>query len=499
MKSDLTARVIVTLILLASYLLFKASVLHIPILFYDDGEMIYHALAISKGHIPYIDTHTHHFLGYTIPTIIFGSIFGYSTDLLRHMGTVFQVCSGLGLFILLDRHLSRGWALFAALLYISAREPWVNGFPLQYELNLIIIIIFILLDSGQKRDLLLATLLSGLAFTFDQRALALATLPLVGMVTSARDKRAFLQFGAAWAIFPLLALSYLWLNGALVAWWEQTFIFPAKHRVGSLSLWESLIQGLTLHRYLFTQTPWLAALAFVGFSVLISHPLKNTFSVPLRRALLVAPLILFAMAAVGGRDYDYYTITWLPYLAILAGIFFKYAVQSSAIIQGASALIVVCGLMEPFYHGVNLIRTGYFDKYQSDGSVEVAAFLKKEMSQDDSLFIWGYRLDLYVRLGRTSPFPDSTLLFINPDWVIEGPLRWRHIAPKFEYEFIERMISAPPSFLIKFTRAPNLPRGSPANSFVEKSLLERYKKVFEIEREDYLGGKPRFEVYRLIK
>lgn len=498
MKSELTSRLLVILILLASYLLFKAPILHIPILFYDDGEMIYHALAISKGDIPYLDTHSHHFLGYTIPTIIFGWIFGYSTDLLRHMGAVFQVCSGLGIFVLLERHISKGWALFAALLYVSAREPWVNGFPLQYELNLIIIIIFILLDRGQKKHLLLASLLSGLAFTFDQRALALAALPLVGIITSAKDRKHLLHFAVAWSTFPFLALLYLGFNGALAAWWEQTFIFPAKHRVGSLTLWESFIQGITLHRYLLTQTPWLAALAFVGLVVLVTNPLRNTYSAPLRRALLIAPLILFAMAAVGGRDYDYYTIVWLPYLAILAGIFFKYTVQSSAIIQGASAILVVGGLMVPFYHGVSLIRTGYFDRFISDGSVEVANFLKEEMSETDSVFVWGYRLDLYVKLGRTSPFPDSTLLFINPDWVIDGPERWRHIAPKYEYAFIERMISRPPTFIVKFTRSPIPTRGSPANSFVEKSLREKYLKVLDIEREDYLGGEPRFEVYRLI-
>lgn len=493
MNSGTITKIWVSLILLSSYILFKLPILHIPILFYDDGEMMYHAFALSKGLIPYLDTHSHHFLGYILPIILSGKLFGFSPDLLRQMGAIFQVLTGLGIFILVNRFTSKGWSLFAAILYISAREPWVNGFPIQYELNLLIVLILLLID---KKDFTSAAAIASLGFIFDQRALALITLPLAAITATELKLKPVLKFLTIYSILPLLTLLWLYTNGALLAFWEQTFIFPSKYRVATLSFWDSIAQGFSLHRYLLTSTPWLFGLALAGYAALFDLRIKDALSPELRRALLIAPLILFAMAGIGGRDYDYYTVIWLPVLSALAGVCFYYAVTASSSFKLSVAFMTIIGIFIPHLYSLALLKTDNFKDYGSDGSVETASFIKANMKPNDSVFVWGYRMDLYLRIGKTAPFADASLLFIHPDAAIKNS-RWRHIAPKYEYDFMEKITANMPTFLVRFTRGGDKTLFSPSKELVSKLININYQKVFEIERKDYQDGYPKFEVYKL--
>ena len=493
MNSGTLTKIGISFLLLSSYLLFKLPVLHIPILFYDDGEMMYHAFAVSEGLIPYRDTHSHHFLGYIIPIILSGKLFGFSPELLRQMGVIFQVITGLGIFILVSRFASKGWSLFAAILYISAREPWVNGFPIQYELNLLIILILLFID---RKHFTMAALISGVAFIFDQRALALIALPLAAMASPDFKLKSIFKFIVWYLIPPLATFIWLYANGALLAFWEQTFIFPSKYRVGSFSLWDSIVQGFFLHRYLLTTTPWLFGLALAGYAALFDNSIKRVLSPELRKALIIAPFILFAMAGVGGRDYDYYTVIWLPVLSVLAGVCFYYAASASNAFRLSTAAITIVGIFLPYFYSLALLQTDYFKDFSSDGSAETASFVKSQMGPDDSIFVWGYRMDLYIRIGQPAPFPEASHLFIHPDGAIKKS-RWKHIAPKYEYEFFQRIIEKMPTFLIKFTRDEEPGVDSPANKLVSKLLETEYQKVFEIERRDYHDGRPKFEVFKL--
>jgi hypothetical protein len=459
--------------------------------------MIYHALAISKGLVPYVDTQSHHFLGYALPIMALGKLLGYSAKLLTEFGVVVQISTACFIYVLLRSYLSAGWALFSSILYISAREPWVNGFPLQYQINLLIVLILLAVSRWKINPAIIATaVIAGLGFVFDQRALALISVPTFLVWQNNKLRSSLRLLVIPFLIFPILAALWLYAHQAWEAFVYQTFIFPATHRVGSLSTWDSILQSFNLHRYLLTTTPWLLALAFCGFAALWIDEIKKILPRDLRSTLIVLPPILFAMAGIGGRDYDYYTIIWLPLLAVLAGVFFMYIKNAPVITQLACAFLVLLGMIRPYAHSIAILKLGEFASYSSDGSIEVGQYLQREMKPSDTMFVWGYRLDLYLRAQKTSPFPEATLLFIHPDGAIDGEQRWRHVSPKYEYKFLERFLKSPPTFLILFSREDKIYE-SPSRKFVLAMAKNKYDLVFETNKKDYLGGNPNFKVYRL--
>lgn len=478
-------------------------------MFFDDGEMIYHAFAMSKGAIPYLNDHSHHFLGYALPILILGKLFGFTVFLLRETALIFQVATAFGIYLLLKRYSSHIWSVLGALLYISAREPFVPGFPIQNEINLIIVLILLLLDKASQnpRIVYLASFIAGIAFTFDQRALPLLLLPIIANPL----KQSFgvfikdiLPILCYWLIAPLLAVLYLSFSDALQSFWEQTFLFSAQHRVATLGFFGSISQGISLHRFLFTLTPWLTAVGLAGFFAVLIPPLNTKLNQPLRRCLLILPLILFPMAAIGGRDYDYYTAIWLPFLAIVGALSFKYAATKSLTLQLSFLALYLLAIIPPYVNSVMLKKSGIFDRFSSvgfgsDGSQETANFLLKNMAPSDSLFVWGYRLDLYILTQKISHLPNANHLFIHPDRKVVGPDRWKHIFPKYEYEFILNLQRDPPTYFVFFTRSDeeNLP--SPSLVAVQNLLRDKYELVFEIEGRDPPKGEPRFKVYRLIR
>ncbi len=492
------------MVLIASFAIFKLPVIHLPIMFFDDGEMIYHAFAMSKGSIPYLDDHSHHFLGYALPILLIGKILGFSVYLLRETALIFQVLTAFGIYQLLNRYTPKSWAGLGAILFISAREPFVPGFPIQSEINLLIVLILLFVDRSEKSYSFLnwASFISGVAFTFDQRALPLLFLPIITILGKSSGSDLFKKLGLIiifWCLAPIVGVIWLSSNGALQSFWEQTLFFPARYRVASLGFLGSIWQGVSLHRFLLTETPWLSAVGIAGYFALLIPPLNTKLSEPFRRCLLILPFILFPMAAIGGRQYDYYTVIWLPFLAILGALSSQYALTKSILLQLSFLGLYLIATIPPYFNSVMLKQSGKFDRYGSDGAKETAKYLTENMTPSDSLFVWGYRLDLYVLTQKISHFPNANQLFIHPDRKITGPERWRHISPKYEYEFIFRLQEDPPTYFVYFSRSNEKDLPSPALEAVKKILTIRYEKVFEMVGEDPPKGDPKFTVYRLIR
>ena len=495
-------------LLIVSFYLFKLPVKHIPILFYDDAELSYHSFSIASGKIPYLDDQSHHFLGYTLPLIIWGKLFGFSSYLVRSYAMFNQVLVGLGILILVRPPTSFFWSLIAALLYISAREPWVPGFPIQNEINLLIVAILFTLHSSNKsctkERLTMASFLAGIAFIFDQRALLLVIIPVFEIFSSESNEinkaRMIVLSKAllAWAIAPASVLFWLWKNSALTSFIEQTFIFPSRYRVGSFSLLDSLRQGLSLHSFLFSFSYMLTCLGILGYLALFTPQVKRIISPNFRRSLLLMPFLLFPMAAIGGRNYDYYTTIWLPLLAILSAILGLYASRTSWRLQTCFAILYCMALLPPYSNSIMLKRSGHFDPFTTDGSYETAGFLKSNMAPTDTLFVWGYRMDMYLLTQKLSHFPFVNQLFIHPDRKITGPYRSKHIYPKHEELFLKSLRENPPTYLIYFEREEEKELPSKSLTILKNTIQNRYKQVFETSNRDYLGSNPRFHVYKLL-
>jgi len=497
------------LLLSISYYLFKLPLKYAPIAFYDDGEILYHAFNIHKGGIPYLDDISHHFLGYVFPIYLWGNIFDFTPYLVRQFALFNQVLVGLGLIFILRQFVSSGWAIISALLYISAREPFVTGFPIQYEINVLFVFILFFaikfIKEPRSSNLIISYLLSGIAFTFDQRALLLTFIPLFTSVYEYRRRKKlespflsiFLSF-LAWISMPLLSLLYLWRNGALYSFYEQTILYPSQFRIKSYSLLEILIQGIDLHKYLFITTFEFTWLAIIGYIVvLLDKKIRERIPQYLRVILLILPIPLFLIAAAGTRDYDYYTIVWFPYLAILTGLLTLYIERTSRVMKLSFLIIFLIALVPPYFKSLYLLKEAQFSNPSSDGSIETAEYLNENLTPQDTVFIWGYRLDLLTRIDRLSYLPFTNQIMIHPDRKITGPDRDLHIYKPYEEFFINSLSKDPPNYLINFNRKEYDNLSSRSSEVVKNLILQNYDLKFEIQRKDIFGGEPSFQVYKL--
>jgi len=491
--------------LFTSFYIFKFPISHIPIAFYDDGEMLYHAYNISKGGVPYLDDHSHHFLGYVIPFLAWGKIFGYTPELIRHYSFFSQIVTSLIIFLIARRFTSFVWSFVAAILYISAREPFVCGFPIQYEINSLIVLIYFsilkLLENKNNFWLYIAFLISGIGFSFDQRALLLVTIPILTLslqsIPSSQKFLTFLKGGLAFLIIPSFLLFYLWQNGAMQSFIEQTIYFPSQLRIGSFSYWTIFLSAINLHHFLFDSSIWLTCIGFLGYISILLGKEELPFLNPIfRKVLILSPFLLFIMAGMGSRDYDYYTVVWLPLLAILS-IFSVIILQKrSWRYQAMLFLILLSAILPSYFNSVGLSHSKEIKEQGSDGIDEVSEYLIQNLSPQDSVYIWGYRMDLYVRIKKLSHYPFTNQIMINPDRKITGKARASHIYKKYEEIFLKNLSESTPSIIIIASRDvdPNLP--SPSENAIEKLILENYRLIHRVEKNDFRNGSSIFEVYR---
>jgi hypothetical protein len=150
--------------------------------------------------------------------------------------------------------------------------------------------------------------------------------------------------------------------------------------------------------------------------------------------LLVWLITGFAMMAVQAKGYDYHWLPLLPPLALLAGLGaaaltrrLPGAVQAAAgLVVFALALAAVWGPALPFLTGRE-DQTTYFDRFQAGEfnageSQRVVDYLRARNVPGDSLYIWGFRPEIYYLTGLN---PATRFFFQFPlvgNWY---PQAWR--------------------------------------------------------------------------
>jgi hypothetical protein len=110
------------------YLVVRLPLLAHPLIYYDDGQSLYHTMALLRGLVPYRDHTNHHFMGYLIPYLLTAKVIGLSLHLVTVVQLLSQAATGAGLYLCARRFCGPVPALVATLLVVTAREPWVLGF-----------------------------------------------------------------------------------------------------------------------------------------------------------------------------------------------------------------------------------------------------------------------------------------------------------------------------------------------------------------------------------
>jgi len=493
------------LVLIPAVFLVRQLFADLPAYFHDEGETLYRTMLMLRGGVPYRDDLTHHFVGYVIPYLLAAPFLGLTDALPHQLGTVNQVLVGLGVFLCLRLLTGFAWSLVAALLAACAREPWVESFYVQHELNLLQMAIWYgclrYILRGSRCAFLLAGVVAGLSFVFDQRAVAfIAYLPIALMMRQRVQREAWGAV-AGWGlvsvlIAPACAAAYLVLHGAFSEFIQQTIVFPALYRRGSQSVAASLWQGILLHRYLFTLSPLLALGAVFGlFGV---YRMWRDRPAPWQAAvlfLLLTAIPLIPMQMLGGRDYNYYTITMLPLMAALAA--FGYGIFQE---NRGFRLVFLIFLTLPTVLGIVEAGAAKRDPivrdYRGDGLNETVDFLQKVLLPTDTLYVWNYRLAIYTRLGRLAPTRSANEIMIHPDSLVLGPERIAHVFPRYETEFLNWISRTPPTYIVWFDRTGQEKRTSRVRDVVESLIAAHYREVFSIQRRDLTRSDCTYRVFQ---
>lgn len=215
-----------------------------------------------------------------------------------------------------------------------------------------------------------------------------------------------------------------------------------------------------------------------------------------------------AILLVQAKGYDYHWLPLLPPLALLAGDGLARAVQmltrrlaavspvpsrmvtagASAVAAGGLLLVLLLSVWPktwPYLSGIE-DRETYFDRFQggefiAGESLRVANWLTARTTPGDSLFIWGFRPEVYV-LSRLNPAARFIFQFpLVGDWY---PAAWRQ-------QTVDTLWAALPPYTLVL-QADYMPwvTGRDADS---NTLLQEYTELnnwlmFNYERETQIGN-----------
>jgi len=214
-----------------------------------------------------------------------------------------------------------------------------------------------------------------------------------------------------------------------------------------------------------------------------------------RILLLTAIVPISIMPTLGSRDYDYYTITWLPYLAVLTIL--ASALFSTKAMHRAYLILMTA----PIFFSVSnaVIHRNDGANYSGDGIRETVQYLKENMAATDTIYVWGYRMDIYVYLQKLSAYPMANRLMIHPDPLITGEeLRIKHEFPPYRETFLDLLTRTPPTFVVLFETDQGRGQSSTADRALHNSLEHDYREAFTIEKPDLRGIRSHFTVFKRV-
>lgn len=454
----------------------------LPILYYDDGETLYHVYALLNGHLPYRDAYTHHFTGYILPLYVAARIFGYSIELVRWGLILNQAITALGVYFCCTIFFSRRNAFIAGLLVLTAREPFVYSFFPLYQVaacfTFILYFALQFLRTSGPLPIALSALAAGAAFCIDQRGALLVVIPLTALLVANKISLRNVCIAAfAFAVLPLVAVLTLLRAELLAQFLAETWTYPLSYRVASISLVNQVILAVTAHRYLLIDSPILFSLALIGAASLTRNAPR---AVPNARVVfLAAGAALFGIVFLGGRDYAYYSIPWLPFLATLAlfsSEFFKrFAVLSHAQYVFLCAPFLALALS---YHGFLAYLPELIKRNDGDAA---AALIRQRMKPGDTVFVFGYRPDILALIPTLSALPFVNPISIHPDTSIHSrDQRLRHIVPELETSFQREYQSKEPTYVVFIDLKQGDADWSPSSDFMRSTLARDYTLITEI-------------------
>jgi hypothetical protein len=240
-----------------------------------------------------------------------------------------------------------------------------------------------------KRRPFWSGVLAGVAFLISPKGL------LVAAVCALWNPAGALLMAAGFAAAGGAAAAWLWSAGALAAYWDEVWKWGRLY-AGSTFVADPLRNGLV------RTLDWLgfhAALAVAAVALLARR------EVSLRWIGWI--LISLAGVAAGLRFFPRYYFQLLPVMVLMAARGFTLLGRKRALAAGLLLLIPLARFGPPY---LTALRGAEWRDTAMDRDSRAAAALTRQLAKPgDTLFVWGYRPEIYVytQLPAATMFLDS--------------------------------------------------------------------------------------------
>jgi hypothetical protein len=391
--------------------------LHTKFPIVDLAAMVFDVRRIELGYVPYRDTFTHHFAGYLVPFVIIGRFISLTPFLLKALSVSFNLATAGFVFLTVRDVGGRRAAWLGTFLTVTVGWFWSwqgAGFNIQsYMTPLLGALLFLTVRAclrPRSTTVWWAAAVAGVLFTFDQRAAPFLLVPLIPVVCTRglRTFRTVLPTIAASAAAPSLALAYLWHNGALGDFIEQTVIFPLYYRN------HGIVGGAPLPviwlAFLLSSEPVTAVLSALGLIAMWTGERRR----PLTAVFVGAFLCSAAYSVAGGRVYPYYFLLFGPVAVMVISLLPTYAALRS--LRTANVLWIGLAVFGSFAALKPLwmyVRSGTPFVPDTEHTMNVAAdYIQKHTKPADGVLVWGFAPQIYVLSDRFNTFRDAGLLSV---------------------------------------------------------------------------------------
>jgi 4-amino-4-deoxy-L-arabinose transferase-like glycosyltransferase len=486
------------------------TMLALPVLTYppgaDQGEFAVTARAILDGRVPYVE------IWNPKPPAVFYvyglalGLLGDSPAAIRALDLLLFPLIAAGLYGLGRRLAGHQTALLALAFFggvYFSLDFWTltqNDGLAAAPMTLAVWWIFCALESGRAalRWLALAGMAAGLALWFKYPFVLFAILLPAGYALSRsnagesrqlwRELGAFVCGGTIIAVGGTLLLA---AQGALTAWVESALVTTGYARLGLSDLFSSVNWQHTLREW------WLWPQGVIVVGWLLA---RRRWPRPERPGWHIVWLWLLAglgAAVIQGQGYGYHFLLVLPPLTLLAADLVGRSVNGvvrlplrTRILALLATALPLCLLLTVWLPALPYLSGGqtqeeYYRRFRGGDflaaeSLAVAEYLRARTTPGDSLYIWGFRAEVYFLSGLR---PATRFPFHYPlvgDWY----------PPEWQQENVDTLWAALPPFALVL-RGDYLPwvTGREADSH---ELLQEYTElnnwlIHNYEREAEIG------------
>lgn len=228
--------------------------------------------------------------------------------------------------------------------------------------------------------------LAGIAFLFNAKAIfVLAACAIFGFPS-------LLPLAAGFAIPNAIALGWLWLAGAFPAYLAQVWVWPslyARNPFLSHPVWNGFVRTID----------WMGFHAAIAIAAAIAWKARKT-----RWQMLAWVVVSGAGVILGWRFFPRYYFQLLPVFVILAGRGFV-VLERKRVAFASLGLLLIAPLIRfgPRYAILAAdLQPEWSDTAMDRDSREAARLVLSHSEPGDTLFVWGFRPELFVYTGLSA-------------------------------------------------------------------------------------------------